>query len=124
MLIAAGILTLVIWAYLVLGRGGFWRIAPAPTGLVLPGKDSPANGSQQNPVRITVIIPARNEADVVDRAVRSLLQQSGANKIHIFLVDDASTDGTAQAARAAAIAEDQAQNLTIVDGSPLPPGWS
>ena len=46
------------------------------------------------------------------------------NEIHIFLVDDASTDGTAQAARAAAIAEDQAQNLTIVHGSPLPPGWS
>ena len=71
-----------------------------------------------------MIIPARNEADVVGRAIRSLLQQTGDQKIHIFLVDDASTDGTAQAARAAAIAEDQAQNLTIVPGSPLPPGWS
>jgi hopene-associated glycosyltransferase HpnB len=124
MLIAAGMLTLVIWAYLVLGRGGFWRIAPEPSHLILAGKDSSENGAQVNPVRIAVIIPARNEADMVDRAVRSLLQQSGANKIHIFLVDDASTDGTAQAARAAAIAEDQAQNLTILDGSPLPSGWS
>ena len=50
--------------------------------------------------------------------------KSGDQKIHIFLVDDASTDGTAQAARAAAIAEDQTQNLTVVPGSPLPPGWS
>ena len=71
-----------------------------------------------------MIIPARNEADVVGRAIRSLLQQTGPQKIHIFLVDDASTDGTAQAARAAAIAKDQTQNLTIVPGSPLPSGWS
>ncbi|MGZ4830929.1 MAG: glycosyltransferase, partial [Candidatus Angelobacter sp.] len=42
----------------------------------------------------------------------------------IFLVDDASTDGTAQAARTSAIAEGQAQNLTVVPGSPLPAGWS
>ena len=71
-----------------------------------------------------MIIPARNEADVVELAIRSLLQQSGDNALHIFLVDDASTDGTAQAARAAAIAAGQAQNLTIVPGSSLPPGWS
>ena len=112
-MLAAGVLTLVIWVYLVLARGGFWRITPvAPTPVM-----------NINPVRIAVIIPARNEADVVDRAVRSLLQQNGGNQIHIFLVDDGSTDGTAQAARAA-ITEDQTQNLTILDGSPLPPGWS
>jgi hopene-associated glycosyltransferase HpnB len=115
MLIAAGVFSLLIWAYLVLARGGFWRIYPAP---------SPTNGTQVNPARIAVIIPARNEADVVGRAIRSLLQQTGDQKIHILLVDDASTDGTAQAARAAAIAEGQAQNLTIVPGSPLPSGWS
>jgi hopene-associated glycosyltransferase HpnB len=114
MLIAAGVLSLLIWAYLVFARGGFWRIRPA----------EPAPDEKPNPVRIAVIIPARNEADVVDRAVRSLLQQQGVQRIHIFLVDDASTDGTAQAARAAAIAEKRAQNLTIVQGSDLPPGWS
>jgi hopene-associated glycosyltransferase HpnB len=53
-----------------------------------------------------------------------LLRQNGHNTLQIFLVDDASTDGTAHAARTAAIAEGQAQNLTIVQGSDLPPGWS
>ncbi len=115
MLIAAGVFSLLIWAYLVLARGSFWRIYPAP---------SLTNGTQVNPVRIAVIIPARNEADVVGRAIQSLLRQIGPQKIHIFLVDDASTDATAQAARAAAIAEDQMQNLTVVPGSSLPPGWS
>ncbi len=127
MLIAAGVLSLLIWAYLVLARGGFWRIHPAPR-LVLPGNDSggnaPGNDGQANPVRIAVVIPARNEADVVGLAIRSLLQQSGRTAFHVFLVDDASTDGTAQAAHAAALAVGQAQNLTVVSGSPLPPGWS
>jgi len=104
----------LIWAYLVLARGGFWRISPV----------APASDAQVNPFRIDVIIPARNEADVVGRAVSSLLQQNGHHQIHIFLVDDGSTDGTAQEARAATAAEGQAQNLTIVSGSRLPPGWS
>jgi hopene-associated glycosyltransferase HpnB len=114
MLIAAGVLSLLIWVYLLLARGGFWRISPA----------APVSDAQVNPFRIAVIIPARDEADVVGRAIRSLLQQSGLNKIHIFLVDDVSTDGTAQAAHAAAIAVKQEQNLTVVPGSPLPPCWS
>jgi hopene-associated glycosyltransferase HpnB len=114
MLIAAGVLSLLIWVYLVLARGGFWRIYPAV----------PVSEGKASAVHIAVIIPARDEADVVGRAVRSLLQQNGLNKIHIFLVDDTSTDGTAQVARAAAVAEGQPQNLTVVPGSPLPTGWS
>jgi hopene-associated glycosyltransferase HpnB len=117
MLIAAGVLSLLIWAYLVLARGGFWRIYPP----VAPVSSQDVN---INPVHIAVIIPARDEADVVGRAVRSLLQQTGHHRIHIFLTDDASTDSTAQAARAAAIAVKQEQNLTVVPGSPLPPGWT
>jgi hopene-associated glycosyltransferase HpnB len=103
----------------VLGRGGFWRIYPAASRTI-----SAENRAQGNPVQIAVVIPARDEADVVGRAVRSLLQQTGGNALHIFLVDDASTDDTAQVARAAATAQGQAQNLTVVRGSPLPPGWS
>ena len=114
MLIAAGVLSLLIWGYLMLARGGFWRIHPA----------SPARDVNINSVNIAVIIPARDEADVVGQAIGSLLQQTGTQRIHIFLVDDASTDGTAQAARAAAIAAEQAQNLAIVQARPLPPGWS
>jgi hopene-associated glycosyltransferase HpnB len=121
MLIAAGVLSLAIWIYLVFARGGFWRIEPTA-----PAQQSPAvaNPEVANALKIAVIIPARDEADVVGRAVQSLLQQTGHNTLHIFLVDDGSTDGTAQAARAAAIATGQAQNLIVVQGALLPPGWS
>ena len=114
MLIAAGVLSFLIWAYLVLARGGFWRIHTAAA----------AGGAQIIPARIAVIIPARNEGDVVGRAIRSLLQQTGQKAVHIFLVDDSSADGTAQAARDAAIAERQAENLTVISGASLPLGWS
>jgi hopene-associated glycosyltransferase HpnB len=124
MLIVAGVLSLLIWVYLVFARGGFWRIYPAPSELASPRNDASGDDGQANPVKIAVIIPARNEADVVALAIRSLLQQSGHAVLHIFLVDDASTDGTAQAARAAAVAAEQTQNLTVISGNPLPSGWS
>src|ERR1700735_2309016 len=114
MLFAAGILSLLIWIYLLFGRGGFWRIQHAATPL-------PAN---EIPARIAVIIPARNEADVIGRAITSLLRQSGPDSIHIFLVDDSSTDGTAQAAREAAVAARHADMLTVIAGRALTPVWS
>lgn len=113
MLIAAGIISLLIWGYLLLARGQFWRVQAGH-----PHKIG------QLPARIAVIIPARNEADVVGQAVTSLLQVSGANTLHIFLVDDGSLDGTAQAAQDAAIATGQPEMLTVLAGQPLPPGWS
>src|SRR5215467_10393930 len=113
MLIAAGVLSLLIWVYLMLGRGGFWRVRPATAPV-----------SASDGARVAVIIPARNEADVIGRAVTSLLRQAGRHSVHIFLVDDGSTDSTAQAAREAALAAGGAERLTPIEGRPLPAGWS
>jgi hopene-associated glycosyltransferase HpnB len=123
MLFAAGVFTLLIWTYLVFARGGFWRIHPAIPP-VQRGEALHESSPAGNPLRIAVIIPARNEADVVDRVVLSLLRQSGQNAIHIFLVDDGSTDSTTQVACAAATAIGQTEDLTVVSGTPLPAGWS
>lgn len=121
MLTAAALLTVLIWGYLLLFRGVFWRIKPA----ILPPPDQIADQTiSQSSARIAVVIPARNEADVVGRTVTSLLRQSGANSIHIFLVNDGSTDGTAQAAREAAAAIGCMEMLTVIEGKPLAQGWS
>lgn len=109
-MLPAALLTLFIWLYLLFARGGFWRIRP-----VIPASGPAA--------RIVVIIPARNEADVIGRAIASLLQQS-LSPVHIFLIDDASSDDTAQAARAAAAALRQSDALTVIESAPLPAGWS
>ncbi|HKU21064.1 MAG TPA: glycosyltransferase, partial [Terriglobales bacterium] len=44
--------------------------------------------------------------------------------LHIFLVDDSSSDGTAQIARQAAASMGKLASLTVLQGQPLPPGWS
>jgi hopene-associated glycosyltransferase HpnB len=113
MLIAAGILSLLIWSYLLLVRGGFWRIQVPP-----------AYSHKVQAARIAVVIPARNEAEVVGQAITSLLQQSGPHSLHLFLVDDGSSDGTARVGRHAADALGQSGALTLVESQPLPPGWS
>ena len=72
--------------------------------------------------RIAVIVPARNEADVIAQPVLSLLQQDYPGPLQVFVVDDHSSDETAQVVREAAAAK--ADALTIVSAAPLPPGWT
>jgi hopene-associated glycosyltransferase HpnB len=60
----------------------------------------------------------------VGRTVTSLLQQTGPQALHVFLVDDGSADGTARVAQNAAGALGESAALTIIESRPLPPGWS
>jgi hypothetical protein len=63
---------------------------------------------------IAILLPLRNEADRVEPCLRSLLKQHG--QIHVL--DDGSTDGTADLVRA--IGGDRVHLHT---GVPLRPGW-
>ncbi|MCD4522816.1 glycosyltransferase [Burkholderia pseudomallei] len=73
---------------------------------------------------VATVVPARNEADVIGEAVRSLVEQAYEGAFHLIVVDDHSTDGTAEAARAAAAAVGCADRLTVLAAQPLPAGWS
>ncbi len=67
---------------------------------------------------VTVLIPARNEADVIAETLRGLAAQGVGLKV--VLVDDASEDGTASVAKQAAGGVD----LAVIDSQSLPEGWS
>ena len=67
---------------------------------------------------ITAVIPARDEAAVIGRAVKSLLSQEFDGTLRVIVVDDHSSDGTA-----AALPEDP-ERLRIVAARPLPRGWT
>ena len=105
-----GWLILAIWLYLLLGAGAFWR---AKLRRELPA----------GTMRVVAVVPARDEADVIGAAIRSLLAQSNVD-LRVVLVDDNSTDGTAAVARETASWIGAEDRLTIISGSPLPCDWT
>ncbi len=115
MLVAFGTISLFIWIYLLIAHGRFWQISRYFL---------PSAGPGDVAARVAVIVPARDEVEVVGRAVASLLNQTGGQSVHIFLVDDASSDGTAEVAREAARAAGRPDLLTTIAGRALPLGWS
>ncbi len=111
--IAGGFIAVLSWAYLLLFHGQFWRVRrliplPATCGAT---------------ASVAVIIPARNEAEFISASLESLLHQTCAADLRIFVVDDNSTDATTdvacKAARQAASAP-----VSVIQGRPLPPGWT
>lgn len=69
--------------------------------------------------RVSVIVPARNEAPTIADCVRSYAAQSLSPE-QILVVDDASTDGTREAL---ARLSDSVARLTVLPAPAPPPGW-
>ena len=68
---------------------------------------------------VSVIVPARDERHNIDACVRSILDGHYTN-IEVVVVDDRSSDGTADVVRA--LAPDDGR-LTLIENAPLPDGW-
>ena len=104
---------LIAWAVMLFTRGAFWRLErPA----VFPEPESWPE--------IVAVIPARDEAEGVAESVRSLLAQNYPGILRIVLVDDNSSDDTANIAREAARALNAEDRLQVISGQPLPHGWT
>ncbi len=112
--LAAAALSLLIWLHLALFRAGFWR----------SDQRLPDTGDTGPGAAVIAVVPARDEGDVVEAAVESLLSQDHMPPLRVVLVDDGSRDGTAAAAKEAARRLGAADRLTILAGAPRPPGWT
>ncbi|MGQ0658018.1 MAG: glycosyltransferase [Chromatiales bacterium] len=66
---------------------------------------------------ITVLVPARNERQMIGKTLTALAAQGAG--LRIIVIDDESSDGTAALAEATGIAA-----LEIIGGQPLPAGWT
>lgn len=93
-------------------RGGFWRADQK-----LPEQTEEFD---QWPM-VTAVIPARNEAATIQRAVMSLLRQNYPGPFNIIVVDDGSVDDTARLAKNAAA---ERSIVSVIQAQPLPPGWT
>lgn len=76
-------------------------------------------GKPAHSPRVSLLVPARDEAGKIGTTVQSLLAQDYPD-FEVLLLDDQSQDGTAEVARQAA-GDDK--RLHILSGQPLPPGW-
>src|ERR1700733_7544710 len=102
------ILVVLVWLYLLTARGIFWRAGP-----VLPTAYPATTPS------VAVVVPARDEAPLIEASLRSLLAQEYAGQFRVILTDDNSTDGTGDIARSIGDS-----HLTVITGAPRPAGWS
>lgn len=66
---------------------------------------------------VSILIPARNEATVIQKTVTHILSQSHRN-FELLILDDNSTDETRQLLDAI-----NDERLKIIQGASLPPGW-
>jgi hopene-associated glycosyltransferase HpnB len=109
------LISLAIWVYLLAFRGQFWRTDQQLEALPTELSNWPS---------IAVIIPARNEADLIATVLTSLFAQDYRGDWQIYLVDDNSSDHTAEIAQSIAVANDQTDRLHILAGQALPSGWT
>ncbi len=108
-------LSLLIWIVLVMLRDGFWK-----TDQRLPDV---GDFFQTHPAPpIAIVIPARNEAEMLPQTLRSLLKQAYPGKFSIVVVDDHSSDNTFQVVQD--ISQTSNVDVVVVRGETLPAGWT
>lgn len=107
------LLPLLAWLYLLGLHGGFW--------LARPRLDDEPEQTLDHWPRIIAVVPARNEADVITQAMRSLVQQDYPGEFEIRLIDDHSEDETAALGRE--VASVSAGRLRVLHAGERPPGW-
>lgn len=66
---------------------------------------------------VSILIPARNEAHIIQQTVSNILAQTYPS-FEVIVLDDNSTDGTGES-----LAHIDDSRLTIIKGKPLPAGW-
>ncbi|WP_329388705.1 glycosyltransferase [Streptomyces sp. NBC_01351] len=105
--------SLAAWLWLTLAQGMFWR-----TDVRLPRRTAPTHWPS-----VAIVVPARDEAEVLPLSLPSLIAQDYPGEAEVVLVDDGSTDGTA--ALALRLAHEQpGLPLTVVSPGDPDPGWT
>ena len=111
-LLALGFLALVGWLWVGLSPGRPWDMSP-----VAEDAPAPPEPALWPPVRI--VVPARNEGAALPRTLPALAALDYPGTWTITVVDDRSTDDTADLARRLG-----GTRATVVPGKPLPEGWA
>lgn len=105
------------WIVLTFFWGRFWRDDQTVSNVPPINGWTPSEGWPS----VAIIVPARDEADVIERSLGSLLAQDYPGPFSVTLIDDNSSDGTREISERVA---DPAGRLRVLTGAPLQPGWT
>jgi hopene-associated glycosyltransferase HpnB len=122
-LLAASCLSCIAWVYLFFFRGGFWR-TNIHLDLSDPGLPKSDFDDQDSWPDVRIIIPARNEEDILPRILPSILEQDYPGDYEVVLINDHSEDATEEVARRIAQDCDKSDRFHLIDSRPLPEGWT
>lgn len=106
----AAALALFGWVWLAVARGGYWRTdIRLPHAGAVPLTEWPS---------VAIIVPARDEVEVLPRSIPSLLDQDYPGQIRLIVADDNSTDGTAE------LLKRNWPQVSVVHPGEPPRGWA
>jgi hopene-associated glycosyltransferase HpnB len=111
-MLAVALIALAIWVYLLAARGAFWRCSE---------RDEWAGAASSPLPRVAAVVPARNEAATIAESIGSLLRQDYRGAWTVIVVDDDSSDATAEIVRGVTHASER---LRLITSRGLPSGWA
>ncbi|MYT18867.1 glycosyltransferase, partial [Streptomyces sp. SID7760] len=112
-LLCAACASLLAWIWLTFAQGMFWR-----TDVRLPPRSAPGRWPS-----VAIVVPARDEVEVLPRSLPSLIAQDYPGEAEVILVDDSSTDGTGELALQLAREHPGLPLILTSPGEPGP-GWT
>lgn len=122
MLLVLGAASVLVWLGILLHPARAWDFRPV-------GEDEPDEpadfeaGPTGSWPSVCVLVPARNEAEVLPHTLPALLQQDYPGQLTVVLVDDRSHDASGQVARQTGQRLSASHRLIILPGAPLPLSW-
>ena len=101
-------------------------LATAHTAYNLGRLRTPSRRPPATAERVSILVPARDEASRIGACISALLASEGLTDLEVIVLDDGSSDGTADVARRAALETGRTEaTVQVLDGgtAPLPEGW-
>ena len=109
--------SLLLWFALAFFRGAFWRLGAFDA-------DQSLHPAPPKWPHVVAVVPARNEAVTIERAIASLAGQNYKGHFRIIVVDDHSEDGTAALAERATQSGGGSGRVTVISAGRLEGGWT